>query len=667
MPINPYNNLDHVERQFHDDGCFIDSGSKMNTTMRKTKKKIPLLSRSISSLTSRIQSHRSQSDPRRSSLTVNKASPARTSSTTHSVCSLESTTQAEEKSYRSQERSVELFSSNASQSIMDANEIAIAKAVIAIKFTTPKSSKPSLEHVKLASRLMKRHPLSFRVQYAACTQLFALASEFSTETAQIDPLELPPVHAAMFRRHIIKLVAQAMKTFVSSPEIHPLALGIMYTLARYPRGRHYIREEGGLNALAQVHTFYTDRALQFTTDIKQCIEIQKLCCITWANAVASGNQLNQELAATLGAIPLILYSMEEYKHDLGLCQYAAGAIANLGFKHRENLYLIRQENGVQVLEDTLAEVNKQPQSEFAVSVRNLVQAALDNLEQDALDIMNGDDTMVCIEEVVKIIQVHLHSAKVSAEGARLFWHLSARSEQPSESSEFTTDDALRDIGALELLIVMLKYHVDNPSVVHLTCGAIWNLTSTNSRNQEVLRKAGGLEFLVMVLARYCLCENKGAGSEVNDIDVCSSDVICHALCAISNAVASNSMNQTAMLTVGAIPLVIECMKNYHMEADVQCFSLKSLINLTEGHEENSREVVVCGGLPLILMAMTSHQHHEEIQMCGCLVLTNICFHAKRGFLHALHGSEGLHVLREAADKFPSCQIYFNEIEKSISC
>lgn len=669
MPVNPYNNLDHGEKEFLDESCCNDSYSKVHKkVMKKT-----LLSRSISNLTNRIQSTKRVSDSNKSPSTkINMpssrqdltTSPARTISST---CSLESKTQSETSSSKHQEFDVELTSASAPQSNMDANEIAIAKAVIAIKFTTPKSNKSSVSHVKLVTRLMKRHSMSFRVQHAACAQLHALATEFSTETARIDPLELHPVHTAMFRRHAIGLVVQAMKTFLSSPQLHPLALGTLYTLARYPKGRHYIREEGGLEALAQVHTFYTDRALQFTTDIKLFVEIQKLCCIAWANVVASGNDLNQDLAAKLGAIQLILYSMEVYKHDLNLCQYAAGAIANLGFKHRDNLNLIRQQNGVQILESTLTEVvEKQPQSEFAVSVINLVQAALDNLEQDALDLLNGEDPLICIENVVNLVEVHLHSAKVAAEGARLFWHLSARSGNPNGSSEFTTDDTLRDVGALELLIVLLQYHVDNPSVIHLTCGAIWNLTSTNTRNQEVLREAGGLKFLVLVLARYCLCENKGAGSEVNDIDVCSSDVISHALCAISNAVASNAVNQSAMLSAGAIPLIIECMKNYHMEVDVQCFCLKSLINLTEGNAENSREVVVCGGLPLLLMAMTSHQHHEEIQMCGCMVLTNICVHAKRGVLHELNGSDGLHILRETADKFPSCQVYFSEIKRSIS-
>jgi hypothetical protein len=668
MPVNPYNNLDHVEKEVLDESCCTDSSSQVpKKVMKKT-----LLSRSISNLTNRIQSTKSVSDSNKSPATKRnmkparqeiKTSPARTIS---SIYSLESTTQSEASSSKLQVLDVEFSSATDRQSNMDANEIAIAKAVIAIKFTTPKSNKSSISHVKLVTRLMKRHPTSFRVQHAACVQLFALATEFSAETAHIEPLELHPVHTAMFRRHAIGLIVQAMKTFLSSPQIHPLGLGTLYTLGRYSKGRHYIREEGGLEALAQVHTFYTDRALQFTTDIKLSVEIQKLCCITWANVVASGNQINQELAAKLGAIQLILYSMEVYKHDLNLCQYAAGAIANLGFKHRDNLHLIRQQNGLQILESTLSEVEKQPKSEFAITVRNLVQAALDNLEQDALDLLNGEDPLLCIENVVNLVEVHLHSAKVAAEGARLFWHLSARSGNPKEPSEFTADDTLRDVGALNLLIILLQYHVDNPSVIHLTCGAIWNLTSTNTRNQEVLREAGGLKFLVMVLARYCLCENKGAGSEVSDIDVCSSDVISHALCAISNAVASNSVNQSAMLSAGAIPLIIECMKNYHMEADVQCFSLKSLINLTEGNAENSREVVVCGGLPLILMAMTSHQNHEEIQMCGCMVLTNICFHAKRGFLHELNGSDGLHILRETADKFPSCQVYFSEIERTIS-
>lgn len=139
---------------------------------------------------------------------------------------------AEKKSYRSHESSVELSSSNTSQPHMDENINAITKAIIAIKFTTPKLSTSLLEHVNCVSGLMKCHPFSFPVQYVACTQLLPLVSEFSTGTAQIDALELPSVHIAMFCCHIVKLIVQAMKTFISSPSspvIKPLALQIMYT------------------------------------------------------------------------------------------------------------------------------------------------------------------------------------------------------------------------------------------------------------------------------------------------------------------------------------------------------------------------------------------------------------------------------------------------------
>ena len=94
----------------------------------------------------------------------------------------------------------------------------------------------------------------------------------------------------------------------------------------------------------------------------------------------------------------------------------------------------------------------------------------------------------------------------------------------------------------------------------------------------------------------------------------------------------------------------------------------SLINMSDCHAVNSLEMVACGGLRFILEAMTSYSNNEEIQACGCLVLNNIFYYAKRGFIIALHRSEGLNVLQEATDNFQSSsQIYFREISKEISC
>jgi len=699
MSLDSYSNhLDNVDKRIHKEGHCSGCGVQTHTTKKRTK--IPFLKKSANSssvwmpltnenvedgtclrchsiitegnLSSRIQSYRVNSNEGKSPVRAKKQtspeikdSPARTVSTINSFSSADS-----------KDRVGSLDGSKP----MDANEIAIAKAVVSIKFTKLKSNK-ALEHVKIVSKFMQLYPTSFRVQYAACTQLFAMASEFNSETAQMNPSDIPPVHAAMFRHRVMGLLVQAMTAFISSHDIHPPILGILYTLVRYQKGKHVIREEGGLNALAEVHKYYSGSTLQCSeeieiTDNKQFLEIQKLCCITWANAVASGNKINQTIASKLGALQLILYNMQHSKYDVGLCHYAAGAIANLGFKHSDNLYIIRQENGVQVLENTLAEINKLPQSDFAVSVTNLVQAALDNLEQDALYLLNSEENqesdgsyaMDYIEEAINLMYIHLHSAKVATSGSRLLWKMSAISGQYSQKNDLTTDDVLREMGAVELLIAIIEYHVNNPSVVHLACGAIWNLTSANTRNQEALREGGGLEFLVMILAKYCLWDETSESTEVGDVDVSSSNVISHAMCAISNAVANNIVNQTSMLAIGAIPLIVECMKNYHLKADVQCFALKSLINMSDCHAENSREIVACGGLPFILEAMTSYSHNEEIQACGCLVLNNICYYAKRGFIIALHRSEGLGVLREAADNFPnSCQIYFSEISKAISC
>lgn len=125
-----------------------------------------------------------------------------------------------------------------------------------------------------------------------------------------------------------------------------------------------------------------------------------------------------------------------------------------------------------MLENILAEVKKHLKSEFAVSVRYLVQATLENLEQDALVIISDENMMVGIEEVVILIQTCQNLAKVTAAGVYLFWHLFTRSGQLPDSSASTKDDALQDLGVLEYLneairIDDIKTHSSHTSLLAL--------------------------------------------------------------------------------------------------------------------------------------------------------------------------------------------------------
>ncbi len=246
-----------------------------------------------------------------------------------------------------EEAQFELLFNKSSQSNMGAIEIAVTTADIAIKFNTPKLSYSLFQYIQVVSKLLKQHLLIFRVQYAACMQFFTLTPMFNIETMQVDPLELHPVHTAMFHHHIIKLVEQAVNTSMYSPEIHQQILGIVYPLTTHLMGRNYIRNAEGFNALAHLNTFNTNRALHVTTYLTQCKDLQWSFSVLWENAVTSGNQLNQESHATMEAIPLTFKSM---------CPYAPGIINNISMcmihhiSHAEYLDALQQTLGENFLE-----------------------------------------------------------------------------------------------------------------------------------------------------------------------------------------------------------------------------------------------------------------------------------------------------------------------------
>lgn len=112
-------------------------------------------------------------------------------------------------------------------------------------------------------------------------------------------------------------------------------------------------------------------------------------------------------------------------------------------------------------------------------------------------------------------------------------------------------------------------------------------------------------------------------------------------------------NSAAIGRVGGIPVILEAMGRFPMNAHLQQCACECLQNLAHVNDYNRREISELQGINMIVQAMIRHMDCAGIQQCGCTALASIS--ATRGLVSVILASGGFHAVLIAARRFASDQ------------
>ena len=112
-------------------------------------------------------------------------------------------------------------------------------------------------------------------------------------------------------------------------------------------------------------------------------------------------------------------------------------------------------------------------------------------------------------------------------------------------------------------------------------------------------------------------------------------------------------NSAAIGRVGGIPVILEAMARFPMNAHLQQCACECLQNLAHVNHYNRREIAEYQGINMIVQAMVRHIDCAGIQQCGCTALASIS--ATKELVRVVMASGGFHAVLIAARRFATDQ------------
>ena len=112
-------------------------------------------------------------------------------------------------------------------------------------------------------------------------------------------------------------------------------------------------------------------------------------------------------------------------------------------------------------------------------------------------------------------------------------------------------------------------------------------------------------------------------------------------------------NSAAIGRVGGIPVVLEAMGRFPMNAHLQQCACECLQNLAHVNTYNRREIAEYQGINMIVQAMIRHMDCAGIQQCGCTALASIA--ATKELVRDIMATGGFHAVLIAARRFSNDQ------------
>ena len=112
-------------------------------------------------------------------------------------------------------------------------------------------------------------------------------------------------------------------------------------------------------------------------------------------------------------------------------------------------------------------------------------------------------------------------------------------------------------------------------------------------------------------------------------------------------------NSAAIGRVGGIPVILDSMGRFPMNAHLQQCACECLQNLAHVNDYNRREIAEYQGINMIVQAMIRHMDCAGIQQCGCTALASIS--ATKELVRIVMASGGFHAVLIAARRFANDQ------------
>uniref|UniRef100_A0A7S3L0N7 Uncharacterized protein n=1 Tax=Amphora coffeiformis TaxID=265554 RepID=A0A7S3L0N7_9STRA len=112
-------------------------------------------------------------------------------------------------------------------------------------------------------------------------------------------------------------------------------------------------------------------------------------------------------------------------------------------------------------------------------------------------------------------------------------------------------------------------------------------------------------------------------------------------------------NSAAIGRVGGIPVVLDAMGRFPLNAHLQQCACECLQNLAHVNDFNRREIAEYQGINMIVQAMIRHMDCAGIQQCGCTALASIS--ATKELIRIIMASGGFHAVLIAARRFANDQ------------
>ena len=281
----------------------------------------------------------------------------------------------------------------------------------------------------------------------------------------------------------------------------------------------------------------------------------------------------------------VLSAMRYHKEDSGL-QELGGKVTASAVLCEEGIAAIEEARGIETILKSVADCGSSAATKVGCCIA-LLHLSADEKGREVMAQFGANEILVLL------IKHHLNDAKLVELAVLVIHNLSLSP---------TCCECLASIGAIQILIDAMKAHMGAASIQASCCDALWALNATDVSNQLDMVSAGCAGAILEVMAEY---------KDVTRVQACG----IMALSGLAGFACDNgSLDHGKLVNVSGAVL-----KNHSDNADLLCYSFRLLAELFQGHPEVATKEVIDS----VCHCIMAHKCHANVNISGTHLLATL--------------------------------------------
>merc|ERR1719487_2695591 len=269
--------------------------------------------------------------------------------------------------------------------------------------------------------------------------------------------------------------------------------------------------------------------------------------------------------ATQEGISLIVLAMKEHPKHEGTQEKACDELRKFAIRNDDNKSLIAQKGGIPLIVQAMKEHPKHEgiQENACGALENLSLAIRNDNKILFLDIAKEG----AIPLIIQAIKEHPKHEGIQWNACGALRNLAIRNDNKS---------LIAKEGAIPLILQAMKEHPKHEGVQEKACEALRNLAIRNDDNKSLIAQEGGIPLIVQAMKEHPYSRTQSCVTRFRPVYVMY--VQWYACGALRN-LAVNDDNKILIAKEGAIPLILQAMKDYPKHEGIQENACGALENI----------------------------------------------------------------------------------------